>query len=172
VHGGYHEHFAHRITAGADVALTPSRFEPCGLTTMYAMPYGAIPVTRPVGGLADTVSDADTSNADDRRGTGFVFELATPKAFADCIERAATRYQKRPWRSLQQRAMKRDFGWERSAGRYLELYTDLVGRDTRKTCWSEPDDAARFSVIADAANDPIDPASDPDNAELLVRDGR
>jgi starch synthase len=121
---GYSESLAHRIIAAADVSLTPSRFEPCGLTTMYAMRYGAVPVTRKVGGLADTVSDVQTTS-----GTGFVFEGGRAQDLLAGIGRALARYERREaWVGLQHRAMKRDFGWERSAARYREIYLDLLGR--------------------------------------------
>jgi starch synthase len=122
---GYREPLAHRLFAAADVALTPSRFEPCGLTTMYGMRYGAIPVTRPVGGLADTVSDAASAGG----GTGFVFAGGSPSDLLEGVRRAVQRYERgAEWGGLQRRAMKRDFGWERSAARYGEIYLGLLGR--------------------------------------------
>jgi starch synthase len=124
---GYHESLAHRLHAGADIALTPSRFEPCGLTTMYAMRYGALPVTRRVGGLADTVRDADGDTAGAQDGTGFLFDAASADELAACMRRAVERYGNDSlWQPLQRRAMQRDFGWERSARRYLALYEGLV----------------------------------------------
>jgi starch synthase len=125
---GYRESLAHRMNAGADLSLTPSRFEPCGLTTMYAMRYGALPVTRAVGGLADTVQDADAGPEATPEGTGFLFADATLSDCQVCIERALEWYrEKDAWRRVQRRAMKRDFGWDRSAHRYLRLYADLLG---------------------------------------------
>jgi starch synthase len=119
---GYREALAHRMTAAADLSLTASRFEPCGLTTMYAMRYGALPVTRAVGGMADTVQDADFA-AGDEPGTGFLFGDPDAQSLVACAERAAARYQRRTiWLPLQRQAMRRDFRWERSAQRYLELY--------------------------------------------------
>ena len=88
------------------------------------MRYGAIPVTRKVGGLADTVSDVQTTS-----GTGFVFEGGRAQDLLVGIGRALARYERREaWVGLQHRAMKRDFGWERSAARYREIYLDLLGR--------------------------------------------
>ncbi|MBW4092876.1 MAG: glycogen synthase GlgA [Proteobacteria bacterium] len=125
---GYQEALAHRLLAAADIALTPSRFEPCGLTTMYAMRYGAVPVTRPVGGLADTVADVDTAA---EGGTGFTFADPTPEALAGCVRRAVTLFADPPaWRRVQRAAMQRDFGWDRSARRYLDLYRDLAPAET------------------------------------------
>ncbi|MDB5410474.1 MAG: glycogen synthase GlgA, partial [Rhodospirillales bacterium] len=124
---GYTETLAHRLNAAADISLTPSRFEPCGLTTMYAMRYGAMPLTRPVGGLADTVQDAGRTHGDYAQGTGFVFEKASAGELASCMQRAMDWYGNADaWRPLQRRAMKRDFGWERSAQRYLALYGELT----------------------------------------------
>jgi starch synthase len=124
---GYTEGLAHRLNAAADVSLTPSRFEPCGLTTMYAMRYGAMPLTRPVGGLADTVQDAGQTHGDYAQGTGFVFEDANAGELASCMRRAMNWYgNEDAWRPLQRRAMKRDFGWERSAQRYLAVYDELT----------------------------------------------
>ena len=123
---GYTEPLAHRMHAGADLSLTPSRFEPCGLTTMYAMRYGALPVTRPVGGLRDTVEDAG-AHGGGAEGSGFVFGESTAEGLARCVRRATDWYGKRDgWDTLQRRAMRRDFGWERSARRYLELYAELL----------------------------------------------
>jgi starch synthase len=122
---GYQEDLAHRLTAGADISLTPSRFEPCGLTTMYAMRYGTLPVTRPVGGLADTVVDA----ADEAGATGFMFAEPTAAGLLACLGRAADHFQdKSSWRRLQHTAMARDFGWDASAQRYLALYRELLPR--------------------------------------------
>ncbi len=124
---GYQETLAHRLNAAADLALTPSRFEPCGLTTMYAMRYGALPVTRKVGGLADTVTDIDSTQTGRREGTGFTFDDPTAAALAGCLRRAGHRFRDPvAWRRAQRAAMGRDFGWEVSARRYLALYDDLV----------------------------------------------
>jgi starch synthase len=119
---GYREPLAHRMTAAADVSLTASRFEPCGLTTMYAMRYGALPVTRAVGGMADTVRDVDAADGE-LLGTGFLFGAPDAASLIGCVARAAARYERRAsWLAPQQQAMRRDFGWERSAQRYLEIY--------------------------------------------------
>jgi starch synthase len=128
---GYEEKLAHRLHAAADLALTPSRFEPCGLTTMYAMRYGALPVTRPVGGLADTVVDADDTERTGAAGTGFTFDAPTPVALAGCLRRAEARYREpAAWQRLQRNAMRRNFGWGLSARRYLALYGGLVAPAT------------------------------------------
>lgn len=124
---GYSEALAHRLHAGADLALTPARFEPCGLTTMYAMRYGAIPVTRKVGGLVDTVENAEMTEDRVRQGTGFVFQAVSAEELTASIHRAVEWYRNDDaWRPLQLRAMRRDFGWERSARQYLGLYQDMM----------------------------------------------
>jgi len=110
--------YAHRIYAGADFVLIPSRYEPCGLTQMIAMRYGAIPVARRTGGLADTVIDAG-----DPGGTGLMFDEFRPEAAWDALERALAVFGDPPrWAKLQRRAMERDFSWKRSARAYEELY--------------------------------------------------
>lgn len=124
---GYEEPLAHRLQAGADILLHPSRFEPCGLSQLYALRYGTLPVVRSVGGLADTVVDADEDGALCDRATGFVFQKAEPTAMLDAVDRALALYaQPLVWRRMQRRAMSRNFGWEASAKEYLSLYNQLV----------------------------------------------
>ena len=118
---GYDEDLAHRIVAGADVIVVPSRFEPCGLTQLYGLAYGTLPLVRRVGGLADTVVDATAS-----AGTGFVFGPASVDAMRAALARVLDTWAQPPaWAALQQRAMHADFGWQASAARYLALYRDL-----------------------------------------------
>ncbi len=120
---GYDEALAHRLVAGADVILVPSRFEPCGLTQMYGLRYGALPLVRRVGGLADTVVDA----SDAAHGTGFVFDAATPAALEQAIARAIELYrQPQAWQALLRRAMAQDFSWDVAAASYLALYADAL----------------------------------------------
>ncbi|MBC7938617.1 MAG: glycogen synthase GlgA [Chitinophagaceae bacterium] len=122
VHIGYDEARAHRLVAGADVIAVPSRFEPCGLTQMYGLRYGTLPVVRRVGGLADTVVDADEAGLG-AEATGFVFDAATPSAFERCVRRAlAARLQHELWRRLVQNAMARSLSWAGPARGYLGLY--------------------------------------------------
>jgi starch synthase len=110
--------FARAVYAGADMVLIPSRYEPCGLTQMIAMRYGAVPVARRTGGLADTIVDAG-----DPGGTGFLFDDFHPGALADAIDRALSVYaHPARWTEIQRRGMTRDFSWSRSAPRYVELY--------------------------------------------------
>jgi starch synthase len=104
----------HRLLAGADFLLMPSLYEPCGLTQMRAQRYGALPLVRRVGGLADTVED---------RITGFVFDEYQPWALAEAVRYAIALYGDREsWEERAKDAMSRDFGWSRSVGRYRELY--------------------------------------------------
>jgi starch synthase len=128
---GYQEAFARRVLAGADILAAPSRFEPCGLTQMYAMRFGTLPIVRRVGGLADTVTGHEDGDPGvNRDATGFVFEHATAEGLADAVARACRLFQERiPWRAMQLRAMTRDFRWRRSAERYLALYADLLRDD-------------------------------------------
>ena len=120
---GYDEALAHRLIAGSDVILVPSRFEPCGLTQMYGLHYGTLPLVRRVGGLADTVVDAD----DPARATGFVFDAATPDALADAMLRAAGVYRTpEVWRTMMRRAMAQDFSWDGAAASYLALYAEAM----------------------------------------------
>ncbi len=124
---GYDEARAHRVIAGADMILVPSRFEPCGLTQLYGLRYGTLPVVRRVGGLADTVVDASDAARRAHRATGFVFDEATPVALALALERAlACWHDAAGWRALMQTAMTRDFSWAGPAREYLGLYQQLV----------------------------------------------
>jgi starch synthase len=120
---GFDERLAHRIEAGADVFLMPSRFEPCGLNQMYSLRYGTVPVVRAVGGLADTVEDFDGWS----RGTGFRFTEYSPRALLTAVRRALDVHRdRRAWRGLVERGMAEDNSWERSAGRYEALYRRLA----------------------------------------------
>jgi starch synthase len=119
---GYDEARAHRLIAGADAILVPSRFEPCGLTQMYGLRYGTLPIVRRVGGLADTVVDASLPD----QGNGFVFDAATPASLAEAVTRAVALRRTSGWASLQRRALGSRFDWQAPATAYLELYRRLV----------------------------------------------
>jgi starch synthase len=124
---GFDEALAHEIVAGADVMMVPSRFEPCGLTQLYALAYGALPLVHRTGGLADTVTDASLENLADGTATGFVFERFEPDALTAAIRRAFALYARsRDWRETRARGMREDFGWAASAQRYMALYRELV----------------------------------------------
>lgn len=114
---------AHRIYAGSDIFLMPSRFEPCGLGQLISLKYGTIPLVRSTGGLADTISDVDT----DKKGNGFSFEEYTETAMINTVKRAVELYKKkRSWKTLVERAMKEDWSWESSAKEYLKLYEKAI----------------------------------------------
>ena len=124
---GYEEPFSHRAVAGGDILLHPARYEPCGLTQLYAMRYGTLPVVRRTGGLCDTVVDADDGSIRQGTATGFAFTSADTDDFLRCIERALALYrQPLMWRKVQLQAMAQDFGWSESARRYLALYRELA----------------------------------------------
>lgn len=112
---------AHKIFAGSDVLLVPSRYEPCGLNQLYAMKYGAVPVVRSTGGLMDTVDEFDAANDS---GNGFRFLTPSSVELEDSINRALNLYNSDPntWRRLMIRGMKKDYSWHRSAREYLKLY--------------------------------------------------
>jgi starch synthase len=119
----FNEAAAHRIQAGSDAFLMPSRFEPCGLTQMYALRYGTVPVARATGGLRDTVSEFDPARA---TGNGFVFDKFDPDEMVAAIGRmVATFRQRTTWRRLMQNCFASDFSWERAAGQYLAWFTRL-----------------------------------------------
>jgi starch synthase len=123
VHVGYDEARAHRLVAGADVIAVPSRFEPCGLTQLYGLRYGTLPLVRRVGGLADTVIDADDAAQAEGRATGFVFDAATPRALLQAVWRARTLWQQRgAWQRLMRQGMGQDLSWQQPAREYLQLY--------------------------------------------------
>jgi starch synthase len=124
---GYDEAYAHRIFAATDVTLVPSRFEPCGLTQMYGLKYGSLPLVHRVGGLADTVIDCALEHLADGTANGFVFNEFTPKALERAMYRAMALFA-RPteWRSVRQRAMQQTLGWDKAAAQYVALYRHLV----------------------------------------------
>ncbi len=121
--GGYDDALSHRIEAGSDLYLMPSRFEPCGLTQLYALRYGTIPIVRATGGLDDSVVDFDVKTG---TGTGFKFEQYSGRALVQTIKRAISVYRsKDAFRELRTRAMQLDFSWSASARRYAEIYAAL-----------------------------------------------
>jgi starch synthase len=127
VHVGYDEALAHRIFAATDVTLVPSRFEPCGLTQMYGLKYGSLPLVRRVGGLADTVVDSSLEDLAAQRANGFVFEHFSPQGFAPALQRAFALYARpEEWAAVAQGAMRQHFGWESSAAKYLALYRAIT----------------------------------------------
>ena len=127
---GYDEDLSHLLQSGADVILVPSRFEPCGLTQLYGLRYGCVPVVARVGGLADTVIDANDAAVAAGVATGFQFTPVTAGALRVALARAARTFRdKAVWRSLQERGMATDVSWRRPARRYAELYKALARRN-------------------------------------------
>ena len=125
---GFDEGLAHRIEAGADVFLMPSRFEPCGLNQMYSQRYGTPPVARATGGLVDSIVDATPASLRDATATGFLFDEATEASLWDAMMRALDVYASPShWQALQRAGMARDFGWAPRAREYIALYRRLVG---------------------------------------------
>jgi starch synthase len=115
---------AHRIEAGADIFLMPSRFEPCGLNQLYSLKYGAVPVVRATGGLADTVTDTTPDSLAARTATGFEFEAYSAPVLDAALRRAVEAYWQNAaaWRQLVETGMQQDWSWKASAQRYLEVY--------------------------------------------------
>lgn len=115
---------AHKIEAGCDLYLMPSRFEPCGLNQLYSLRYGTIPIVHAVGGLDDTIQDLDSEG---RIGTGFKFTTYTPEALLNAVRRALALFSdKNKWATIMDRAMAQDFSWNRAADDYLRLYQSLL----------------------------------------------
>ncbi|MBB3771774.1 starch synthase [Angulomicrobium tetraedrale] len=124
---GYDEAIAHLVQAGADALLVPSRFEPCGLTQLSALRYGALPVVARVGGLADTVIDVNEMARSAGVGTGVQFSPVTPSALHLALNRTHRLWQDKVlWKKLQRNAMATDVSWERAAREYDRLFRDLV----------------------------------------------
>src|SRR5206468_5987550 len=122
---GHDEDLAHQMQGGADALLVPSRFEPCGLTQLCALRYGAIPVVARVGGLADTVVDANEMAVEAGAATGIQFAPVTRVNLELAIGRAAAlRNDRAAWRRMQLRAMATDVGWTRPAKRYAALFRE------------------------------------------------
>jgi starch synthase len=118
---GYEEPTARRIFAGSDFLLMPSRFEPCGLSQMYAQRFGSLPIAHNTGGLGDTIEDG---------ATGFLFRGATPETFAQAIDRAKTVFERKSeLETMRRRAMTRPFGWAGSVASYMAVYRRALNRD-------------------------------------------
>lgn len=125
---GFDEGLSHQIEAGADLFVMPSRYEPCGLNQLYSQRYGTPPVVHATGGLKDSVVDCNAETLAAKTATGFVFSPLSPETLlAACRRGVETWRNKRVWRQLQKNGMARDFTWEASASRYLELYRGLLG---------------------------------------------
>jgi starch synthase len=115
---GFDEGLAHRIEAGSDLFLMPSRYEPCGLNQMYSLRYGTVPIVRATGGLDDTVVDVAQPG-----GNGFKFKEYSPAALVAAVRRALDLFRKpNEWKKIQQNGMKQDFSWDASAREYVKVY--------------------------------------------------
>lgn len=122
---------AHKIEAGADMFLMPSRYEPCGLNQIYSLKYGTVPIVRATGGLDDTIADFNPLTA---AGNGFKFQDYTASGLLEAIQRALRVYSDRPtWEKLMLRGMSADFSWERSAREYLKVYQETLERKKSRT---------------------------------------
>ena len=119
----FDEALAHRIEAGADIFLMPSRFEPCGLNQMYSLRYGTVPVVFATGGLEDSVIDV---KAAPEKGTGFKFYNYSDKDFWEALEKAFKLFETEKWVDIQKRGMKQDFSWDSSARKYVNLYETIL----------------------------------------------
>lgn len=125
---GYNEALSHLMQGGADAILIPSRFEPCGLTQLYALRYGCVPVVSRIGGLADTVINANPAAVGAEVATGVVFEPNSAPALYDAIRKTAALYQdSKIWKKMQRRGMKSEVSWDASAARYADLYASIIG---------------------------------------------
>lgn len=125
---------AHRIEAGCDLFLMPSQYEPCGLNQMYSLRYGAVPLVRATGGLADTITDASPPNVADGSANGFSFVDYTAENLESTLRRALEVYRSHPeaWRQIAVTGMRQDWSWNRSARDYVALYERMVSAKRRK----------------------------------------
>jgi starch synthase len=130
---GYDEKLSHLLQGGADAILIPSRFEPCGLTQLYGLRYGCVPIVARVGGLADTIIDANEAALAGNAATGIQFSLGDGSPLENALGRACRIHRDRKaWAGMQRRGMKMDVSWTHSAKRYADLYRSLIGGKSRK----------------------------------------
>jgi len=127
----FSDDLAHRIEAGADMFLMPSRYEPCGLNQLYSLKYGTVPVVRATGGLVDTITDATEENLEEGTANGFAFESYDPAELERTLLRALSTYHNQPdvWAKLITTGMRQDWSWSNSARRYVELYASILARN-------------------------------------------
>jgi starch synthase len=124
----YDDALAHKIEAGSDIFLMPSRYEPCGLNQIYSLKYGTVPVVRATGGLDDTI---DEWNPEQATGTGFKFEEYSAKELLAAIDRALAAFQdKDSWQVLMLNGMARNYSWEQPAREYAAVYDEVAQRRT------------------------------------------
>jgi len=116
----YDNALAHKIEAGADMFLMPSRYEPCGLNQIYSLKYGTVPIVRATGGLDDTIENFDVNTG---KGTGFKFHEYSGEALLETVRRAVEVYQdQKAWTQLMKNGMLKDFSWTASAREYVKVY--------------------------------------------------
>ncbi|MEP1206258.1 MAG: glycogen synthase GlgA [Rhizobiaceae bacterium] len=126
---GYDEQLSHLMQGGSDAILVPSRFEPCGLTQLYGLRYGTLPVVAETGGLADTVIDASDENLKAKTATGIQMQPGSLDALKEAIERACALFARpKVWKTMVGTAMRTPVGWQQSAPRYMELYQSLLAK--------------------------------------------
>jgi len=126
---GYNEGLAHRVEAGSDAFLMPSRFEPCGLNQLYSLRYGTLPIVHAVGGLADTVIDTNAQTLQENTATGFCFRQPTTEALQNTLERILELYSRpEDWTAVMKNAMAQNFDWRASAGQYIQLYGEMLAK--------------------------------------------
>jgi starch synthase len=120
---------AHRIEAGADIFLMPSRYEPCGLNQLYSLKYGTVPVVRATGGLADTITDTTDETLSAGTATGFLFREYSGLALSEILQRACTAFVQKPfWNRLIENGMRQDWSWASSARQYVQLYEQTIAQ--------------------------------------------
>ncbi len=140
----YNEALSRRLYAGSDAFLMPSRFEPCGISQMLSMRYGCVPIVRRTGGLVDTVSHHDPMN---QAGTGYCFDRYEPLDFYTSMVRAYEGFHyKDYWRALQQRGMRQNFSWDKSAVEYIRVYRELLGLPPEESLPTQSEEAAASGV--------------------------
>jgi starch synthase len=136
---GYDEALSHLLQGGADAILIPSRFEPCGLTQLYGLRYGCVPVAAQTGGLADTIIDANDAAVNAGAATGLLFHDVTTASVAAALRRAIARYANRKaWKSLQEQGMRGDYSWARPGRQYADLYRRFAKTPVQQSNASPP----------------------------------
>jgi starch synthase len=132
---GFSNDLAHRIEAGGDIFLMPSRYEPCGLNQLYSLRYGTVPVVHATGGLADTITNLNDATLEDNTANGFSFDQYSTAALADALDRACTAFANKPvWEQLIRKGMQQDWSWTHSAREYDRLYQHTRARLSRVAC--------------------------------------
>jgi starch synthase len=129
---GYDESLSHLLQGGSDAILIPSRFEPCGLTQLYGLRYGCVPIAADTGGLADTIIDANAAALSAGVATGFLFDGVNRDGLIRSISHATNRFaDRKTWKSIQEQGMRADFSWKRSGRQYADLYRRFAKEPAR-----------------------------------------